>query len=205
MSAALFAVALLTVLAAAPAAAHNSLTSSDPQDGVTLPQAPSEITLTFDDKVIEVGSLISVTAPDGTKVADGDIVIDRTIVTQQLLEPLPAGEYEVLWRITSADGHPIDGEFTFTTETAVGITEAATPPAAEVTETPEPAVTATEATTPAPPPDGTEGTADAADAESDGMSIGLLIAILVGVLILIAAVLVLVNKNRQIAQSDQDN
>src|SRR5699024_7795916 len=93
---ALFAVLLITSLTIAPASAHNSLQFTDPADGATLDEAPSEVSLTFDDKVIELGSLISVLSPDGSDVAAGDVVIENNVVTQPLVDTLPAGEYTVL-------------------------------------------------------------------------------------------------------------
>ena len=45
-------------------------------------------------------------------VADSPAVEDMT-ATVELDEALPDGEYEVLWRVVSSDGHPISGAFTF--------------------------------------------------------------------------------------------
>jgi hypothetical protein len=39
--------------------------------------------------------------------------VDNT-VTQSLEPGAPAGTYTVLWRVTSVDGHPVSGRFTFT-------------------------------------------------------------------------------------------
>lgn len=190
---ALFAVFLVAALTAAPASAHNTLQATDPKDGETLAQAPEAITLTFDDKVIDMGSLIVVTGPDGTEVADGAPVIDSNIVTQPLSNSLPAGEYEVQWRVTSADGHPIDGEFTFTTEAAAGAEEPAEPteePSAsqEPTSDAEPTQ---DATSSAPSP------SEASDDESDGFGVGAVILVVVVVAGAAAAVVVIVNKRRQ--------
>ena len=182
---------LVATLTAAPAVAHNSLASTDPANGATLAEAPTEITLTFDDKVIEVGSVISVTGSDGEELADGDVVIERNVVTQPLLETLPAGDYEVLWRVTSADGHPIDGEFTFTAESAVGVDEVTEEPTEDTTE---------EESTPSAD-DTTDTDAAASDSDSDGLNTGLLIGIIVGGLILGFLVVLLVNKNRKSASA----
>lgn len=209
---AFFAILMLAIFTAGPASAHNALTNTDPEDGATLSEAPDEIILTFDDKVIEVGSLISVIGPDGDELVDGDVVIDRNVVTQALVADLPAADYEVLWRVTSADGHPIDGEFTFTTENAVSaeeptedVTEATEEPIAEPTEEATEAE-ATEAATPADDATSAETEADGSDADasdSDGMSTGLLIAVVIVGLILGAIAVLLVNKNRKAGRNSE--
>ena len=58
---------------------------------------------------------------------------------------LPAGEYTVEWRVTSADGHPINGEFSFAVRTGSGPTSTPTPvPTTEATGgRPSPSQTAT--------------------------------------------------------------
>lgn len=208
---AFFAILMLAIFTAGPASAHNALTNTAPEDGAMLSEAPDEIILTFDDKVIEVGSLISVIGPDGDELVDGDVVIERNVVSQALVADLPAGEYEVLWRVTSADGHPIDGEFTFTAESTVSAEDPAEDATAEPSEEKTEEAEATEEATPAgeatPTDDVTSADteADADDSDSDGMSTGLLIAIIVGAFILGFIVVLFVNRSRKSArESDND-
>ncbi|MFS0705164.1 copper resistance protein CopC [Cellulomonas sp. 179-A 9B4 NHS] len=108
------------VLAAVPAAAHNSLRSSDPADGAAVAGAPAQITLTFDQAALELGSEVVVTAEDGTVVSTGPVQLADVSVVQPLAEDRPAGAYRVDWRVTSADGHPISGTFGFTASEPVG-------------------------------------------------------------------------------------
>ena len=35
-------------------------------------------------------------------------------MTEHLQPGSPAGQYKVIWRVTSADGHPVSGKFSFT-------------------------------------------------------------------------------------------
>lgn len=115
--------ALLAVLALAvpvmlpaalpAAAAHDSLVSSDPEADASLEQAPEQITLSYSAEVLDLSTVVQVTDADDAEVGVGEPEIDGTDVTVDLPE-LPAGDYEVQWRVVSSDGHPIEGTFPFT-------------------------------------------------------------------------------------------
>ena len=134
------AVAAAAVLVGAGAAqAHNTLVSTDPAEGATVAAAPARVTLTFNEPARSLGTEVVVTAPDGTTVSTGDAVLDGVTVSQDVTGSLPAGAYTVTWRVTSADGHPLEGVLSFT---ATGATTVGGDPAAAVTPTPTPAPTA---------------------------------------------------------------
>ncbi|UOE42777.1 copper resistance CopC family protein [Agromyces larvae] len=112
--AAVCAAALLAVAPAAPAAAHNSITSTSPADGETVTTQPGEVSLTTSDELLDLGSgnVIDVVGPDGLHYATAC----ATVTGSDASVPLAlgkAGEYTVEWRVVSADGHPIAGEFAF--------------------------------------------------------------------------------------------
>lgn len=161
----------LAVLGAGPAAAHSALVSSDPADGSTLAAAPAHVTLTFNEPAVTLGTVVQVRAADGRVVSAGDPVLTDASVTQDLTGELPAGAYTVLWRVTSADGHPIEGQLTFTAQgptTAGGPPgTAATDPAATPTATPAASPTPTAAPTATPTAAAPEATASAEPAERD--------------------------------------
>jgi copper resistance protein C len=115
----LLAVACLLVSASA-AQAHDVLRSSDPADGSTVRVAPGQVTLTFDEPALALGTQVVVLTPDGRDAASGEPVLVDSTVTQAVDGALPAGEYTVEWRVTSSDGHPIDGTFTFTATESSG-------------------------------------------------------------------------------------
>lgn len=150
---------LLTVGGAAPAAAHTALVSSDPAEGATVATAPAQVTLTFTEAALALGTVVEVRGPDERVVSAGEPVLTGTSVSQALAGELPAGRYTALWRATSADGHPIEGTLTFTAE---GPTTAGAPGAAPgdatggptdaATATPEPTTTPTEPAGPSPTP-----------------------------------------------------
>ena len=104
---------LFALLAAAtPAAAHASLVSTDPVDGTVLAESPGRAALTFDERVA--------LPPDGVQVFDADgqpvtaaASANDTVVTVELPDRLEDGTYVVVWRLVSADGHPVAGSLTF--------------------------------------------------------------------------------------------
>jgi methionine-rich copper-binding protein CopC len=160
----------VTVLAAVflfggaqPASAHDSLVNSNPPADTMIDELPAELTLTFSAALIdgEGATAVEVTDASGTSVTDGEPVLDGALVTQQLVAQASAGEYHVVWRVVSSDGHPTSGEFSFTV-TAGTPSEATTPPADETA-----APTPTESSTPAPVAPDTETAPPASDG-SDG-------------------------------------
>jgi hypothetical protein len=113
--------------AATTASAHSQLERTDPADGSTIAVLPDLITLTFNQNVLGLGTVLNVTGPDGSAVDGAATVVDNT-VRQPVRPGAPAGDYTVLWRVTSADGHPISGRFAFTaTAGSSGTASAVTP------------------------------------------------------------------------------
>ena len=107
--------ALLGFGAAAPAYAHDQLidTSIDTTDE----QGPIAVVLTFNNKPLAVGSELIVTGEDGENVVTGEIEVVDNSVRQALDAPIAPGNYEVVWRVVSSDGHPIEGTFEFEADT----------------------------------------------------------------------------------------
>jgi len=120
-------VGVLAVAGATSAQAHNTLRSTDPADGSTVEVAPDQVTLTFDEPGLALGTEIEVRSPDGTLVSDGDPVLVDASVSQKLGGDLPAGRYTVTWRVTSADGHPSTGELSFTATASTTIESSTRP------------------------------------------------------------------------------
>jgi copper resistance protein C len=100
------------LLAAAPAFAHTSLTSSSPAKGEVV-EAPKTLVLEFGDTVKL--SRVQVVPADGVAQT---LAVDRkaTASKQMTLEApvLAAGPYTVKWRAIAADGHVMTGDFNFT-------------------------------------------------------------------------------------------
>jgi copper resistance protein C len=100
---------------ATPALAHDVLISTDPGKGASLEAGPAQITLTFDAPV-QGGNInqISVVGPGNTQWAEGTVTINSNVITAPVRPLGPAGTYTVGYRILSADGHPVQGDYTFT-------------------------------------------------------------------------------------------
>ncbi|MGO2746014.1 copper resistance CopC family protein [Microbacterium sp.] len=129
-----------------PASAHDSLVESNPAADSSVQTLPTELTLTFSAALIDGdGSTeIAVTDAAGASVTDGPAVVDGATVTQPLASEADAGEYHVLWKVVSSDGHPTSGEFGFTVTTStLSSPEPQASPTADETTAPAPAETAT--------------------------------------------------------------
>lgn len=109
-------VLLLAAVAAlafpASAAAHDVLEKMTPGEGTTVEQLPDTVSMTFSDQPLAIGLQVVVRGPDGD-VASGAPTIEGRTVTQALAPTAPGGDYTVLFRVTSTDGHPISGSWSF--------------------------------------------------------------------------------------------
>ncbi|MEU4754418.1 copper resistance CopC family protein, partial [Micromonospora tulbaghiae] len=122
-------VAASALLPAAPAAAHNSLTGSDPRDGARLAAAPERIELRFLATPKEATTEVTVTGPDNVAATGGAPAFAGKRVTVPF-RPGAAGLYIVTYRLASDDGHPVKGEirFTLTAGTPAESPSASAPP-----------------------------------------------------------------------------
>lgn len=112
----LVAVVLIGLDPPRPAWAHNALISTSPGAGKTVAEPPGSVVLTFNEPAIATGTKVLVSGPDGSATTGAPRLVDNT-VEQDLKAELSAGEYTVDWRVTSVDGHPINGTFSFTVRT----------------------------------------------------------------------------------------
>lgn len=167
--------ALLTVAASAllwwpggPALAHDVLAYQSPSEGARLVDPPQAIVLSFVETPLQAGASVVVTGEDGRAWQDGAPAFDGVTVAQRLRAPLPAGSYQVTWRIVSSDGHAVTRTFSFSVE--------------PVTASPAPAVPSVSAapavpSTPPPP----EATASREAAAPHGPSAGVVAALVGGI------------------------
>jgi len=107
-------VAVLALGALAPTAAgHAVLVASDPAPDTVLPEPPGRILLTFSEPTSATGAEIVLIGPDGEIYASGDPYPSGRTLMMGVPSDLPAGTSLVDWRIVSADGHRVQGSFTF--------------------------------------------------------------------------------------------
>jgi copper resistance protein C len=111
----------------APAFAHSQLVSTKPAGGATLTESASSVSLTFNEPVKQRFSTIVVNGPGAVSYSRGNVrVIDNT--AYQDVYALRSGSYTVAWRVVSADGHPVSGEFAFTVSLPPQLEPTGSPP-----------------------------------------------------------------------------
>ncbi len=111
---ALAAGAALALGPASAAFAHAALQSSVPAGESVVDEAPTDITLQFDEPVTAEPGAVRLLDASGADVAVGlpEKGSDASVVTASL-PGIPNGTYVVAWRVISQDGHPANGAFTF--------------------------------------------------------------------------------------------
>lgn len=104
------------IVASPFAAAHASLKTSNPEAGATLAAAPKEIVLTFNEKVEETFSTITLSDGEGKPVATDKATVDgaNPAILRLNAPALTAGSYTVTWAVAGHDGHRRKGDFKFT-------------------------------------------------------------------------------------------
>jgi copper transport protein len=97
------------------ASAHAILESSSPEPSALLASSPKEIRLDFDEQVESTLGDIRVYDSEQREITIKKTVrssTDASVVTAGV-PTLKNGVYVVVWRVVSADGHPVSGAFPF--------------------------------------------------------------------------------------------
>lgn len=122
--------------------AHTALEFSTPSNNQSIEFMPVELSATFDENLIEIdGEIVNtleLQSADGTNYMLSAATITGPVVSAKVGDgEYPVGEYLLKYRVVSADGHPITGEISFSTQSA---TEIRSTPAEPVTTSfnPEP-------------------------------------------------------------------
>jgi copper transport protein len=96
---------------------HATLLRSTPAANSHVAKLPETIRLVFSEQVVPELSHVTLVGPDAKPIvlpvatAPHDV---HTLVGR--VGPGPAGRYEVIWHVLSADGHPVAGTFEFTAD-----------------------------------------------------------------------------------------
>lgn len=110
----LLAAAGLLFAGAGPASAHAAVTGSAPQQGAVVDKAPTQVSLTFSEKVALSDDSLRVLDPKGKRVDRGDPAnLTGTTYAVKLHGGLPDGTYTVTYQVVSEDSHPVAGAYTF--------------------------------------------------------------------------------------------
>ena len=187
---ALAAAMLIPAFAAAPALAHDALESTVPASDATVAVAPNSVSLTLSNPPADSDSLklsiITVTDGEGKTVSDGNVTIQGPTLSTAIT-PGSNGQYKVLWRTVSSDGHPIEGNYAFTVEDPKQI--------AAVTKAPTEAAAERSATT-------TTGAGTAAEEPAASNAGTLVLAIGIPAAILAAALVTLIIVRRNLRKTE---
>lgn len=113
-----YTIALVTLFACTQVAAHATPEQTIPGAGAELKQAPTTVSIRFDDELEPVFSKLIVKDAQDKQVSQGNGELDsansKIICTE--LDALQPGQYHVYWRVVSRDGHHTHGDYTFTVE-----------------------------------------------------------------------------------------
>ena len=138
-AAAATAAAAVLALGASPAAAHTELLGVAPGPGKVVAEGTQvTVTLTFSEAIDPAFATV-VVVDAAEQVAPAEPVRVNGAEVVQAVQTLAPGDYDIRYRVVSADGHPVDGESGFSVQAAP-----------QPTASPAPAPTPTEAVVPAP-------------------------------------------------------
>lgn len=111
--------ALLALSTAGPASAHAIRLSADPAPDSSVSAGPPRVSATFNERLQPDFATMAVVGPDGNVWSTGQAQIQGAVASIELRQPLgPTGDYAVNYRVTSADGHVVTGEWAFKLTTA---------------------------------------------------------------------------------------
>ncbi len=133
-AAVLLLVAASAFFGSSSASAHADLESTSPSSGETVEAGRLTLALKFGEDLMTGeanGNVISVqgpAGPDNAQWADGCVDSVSGGLMMDAIAPSRPGEYVVNWRAVSADGHPVEGSYTFTVVNTKGFES--DPPAA---------------------------------------------------------------------------
>lgn len=94
--------------------AHTEMVNTFPEDGSVIEVAPANISINFSEPPITQGAAVILADASGKEFLVGPVVFDGTKVSVTSPVDLPPNEYVVSWRVSAEDGHVISGEFRFT-------------------------------------------------------------------------------------------
>ncbi|OBA90528.1 copper resistance protein CopC [Mycobacteriaceae bacterium 1482268.1] len=126
-------VAAMALAGAPVAAAHAARIASDPADSAALTQGPPRVSATFNERLQPQFAAMTVVGPDNNLWSTGQPQVDGAVIGVDVRPLGPAGIYTVNYRVTSADGHPVSGSWTF--RLTVAATGTPGPPAAMPADT----------------------------------------------------------------------
>ena len=114
-------VAAMALAGAPVASAHAARIAADPAENAELATGPQRVSATFNEQMQPEFAAMTVVGPDGNLWSVGDPAVAGAVLSVGVRPLGPSGTYTVNYRVTSADGHPVSGSWSFRlTVTATG-------------------------------------------------------------------------------------
>ena len=95
------------------ASAHAARISTDPAENAALTAGPHAVSATFNEELQPQFAAMTVVGPDGNLWSAADPQVQGAVISVGVRPLGPAGTYTVNYRVTSADGHPVSGSWSF--------------------------------------------------------------------------------------------
>jgi len=115
--------------------AHGEITQATPAADSTVIAAPTVVSLEFDGKLQTLGNAtvnsITVTDDQGQVISDPVSVVEGTKISNRLQLTDVTGLVSVHYRVVSEDGHPVEGDYSFTVGQTPTLTSAGSEETAE--------------------------------------------------------------------------
>ena len=100
-----------------PAMAHTTLVSSTPRNGATIQVTPKIFVLNFSEVLAAIYgksiNTIALIGPSKIRVKLDAIRVSKSSMSANPFAPLPAGRYEIKYRVVAQDGHALNGVIKF--------------------------------------------------------------------------------------------
>ena len=112
----LAAVAAVALLAPS-ASAHSELKSSNPAQGQVVPEVPDQVELNFNQQIAPEFAAVALGPRKGCASSPLEVSVQGATVTATVTDETAkedqSGRWQLSYRVTSADGHPIEGSIDF--------------------------------------------------------------------------------------------
>jgi methionine-rich copper-binding protein CopC len=115
--------------------------STNPGSGDLVYESPPTVDIVINSDVSERSATVALTDPSGQVVRLGPVLVDKARISASVPRLTSPGAYQVTYRVTTLDGHPVSASYTFTLSTSraptlvdwvVGILQGAIPAAAVI-------------------------------------------------------------------------
>ncbi|CAM4132898.1 copper resistance protein CopC [Paenibacillus alkaliterrae] len=175
------------------AMAHSTLESAVPAQDATINASPERIELTFNTKIEKLSNFKLLNAA-GKELDTEKAIVDGATMSGAVPATLANGDYTVKWTIIGADGHSVEGNYSFTVDAPVETAEPSPESESTAETTEDPAAGTPEAT--AGEEDTTNLNRENALAPVDGKAVNYMPAIIIGGIIAIAALVLFLRRRK---------